>query len=85
MVLAAHAEGPKTYEGPLAKELTLTGAAQDAGSVAAAQAVLWLADPPRFRGRPVHGWGHPRRPRGVAAAHIQGGVRAAYHPPSLGP
>jgi RIP homotypic interaction motif len=45
LVLARYAEAPETWKGPLAAELTATGAGGDADLVAAAQALLALADP----------------------------------------
>jgi hypothetical protein len=43
-VLAEHDADPETYAGPLAKKLTEAGAADDAGLVAAAQALMDLID-----------------------------------------
>lgn len=44
LVLARHEEAPQAWEGPLIAELTATGAANDAGLVAAAQALMSLVD-----------------------------------------
>jgi len=44
LVLARHAEAPQVWEGPLAAELTAAGAAEDAGLVEAAQALMGLVD-----------------------------------------
>jgi hypothetical protein len=45
LILAEHQADPGTYAAPLAKKLTEAGAADDAGLVAAAQALLDLVDP----------------------------------------
>jgi hypothetical protein len=44
LVLARYEESPGTWEAPLSKELTATGAGDDARLVAAAQALMALAD-----------------------------------------
>lgn len=44
LVLARHAEAPRPWERPLAEELAAAGAANDAGLVAAAQALMSLVD-----------------------------------------
>lgn len=44
LVLARHEEAPLAWEGPLVAELTAAGAADDAGLVAAAQALMGLID-----------------------------------------
>jgi hypothetical protein len=44
LALARYEEAPDTWEAPLAKELTATGAGDDARLVAAAQALMALAD-----------------------------------------
>ncbi len=49
LVLARHAEAPKTWEGPLAAELSAAGADADADLVQAAQALLRLADEAGYR------------------------------------
>ncbi len=45
VALAEHASDPDTWQAPLAKELTATGAASDEEILAAARAVLETADP----------------------------------------
>jgi hypothetical protein len=49
MVLSRHAESPHTWEAPLTAELTAAGAAGDEALVAAATALLRLADEAGFR------------------------------------
>lgn len=49
LVLARHAEAPDAWEGPLAAELTSAGAADDAGLVAAAHALIRLVDEAGYR------------------------------------
>lgn len=44
LVLARHEEAPQAWKGPLVAELTTVGAANDAGLVAAAQALMSLVD-----------------------------------------
>ncbi len=44
LVLVRHEEAPEAWEGPLVAELTAAGAADDAGLVAAAQALMSLVD-----------------------------------------
>jgi hypothetical protein len=44
LVLARHEDAPQAWEGPLVAELTAAGAADDAGLVAAAQALMSLVD-----------------------------------------
>lgn len=44
MILAEHQNDPATYEAPLAKKLTETGAADDSGLLDAAKALLELLD-----------------------------------------
>jgi hypothetical protein len=44
LVLERHAEAPSTWEGPLAAELTAAGASTDSALLAAAQALMMLAD-----------------------------------------
>src|SRR3984957_18261560 len=44
LVLARHAEAPGTWEGPLAAELSSAGAGTDLDLIAAAQALMRLAD-----------------------------------------
>jgi hypothetical protein len=45
LVLAKHEQEPETWEKPLAAELTAAHAADDAELIAAAQALMRLADP----------------------------------------
>jgi RIP homotypic interaction motif len=45
VILAEHQADPGTYAPPLAKKLTEAGAADDAGLVAAARALMDLVDP----------------------------------------
>jgi hypothetical protein len=49
MVLARHAEAPQTWEAPLSAALAAAGAAFDDDLIAAATALLRLADEPGFR------------------------------------
>src|SRR5215831_15356029 len=49
LVLARYEESPRAWEGPLSAELAAAGAGEDAGLVAAAQAVLAVADEPGWR------------------------------------
>jgi len=49
MVLARHAEAPKTWEGPLAAELSAAGAETDLDLIQAAQALMRLADEAGYR------------------------------------
>jgi hypothetical protein len=44
LALARHEEAPQVWEGPLVAELTAAGADDDAGLVAAAQALMTLVD-----------------------------------------
>jgi hypothetical protein len=44
LVLARYEQAPQTWEGPLAAELTAVGAGSDSELVAAAQALMALAD-----------------------------------------
>src|SRR5450755_425873 len=48
-VLARHAEAPQTWEAPLSAALAAAGAAHDDDLIAAATALLRLADEPGFR------------------------------------
>jgi lipid-binding SYLF domain-containing protein len=45
LVLARYEEAPETWKDPLATELAAAGAGDDVGLVAAAQALMALADP----------------------------------------
>ena len=49
LVLARHAEAPRTWEGPLAAELSAAGADADSDLVQAAQALMRLADEVGYR------------------------------------
>jgi hypothetical protein len=49
LVLARHAEAPKTWEGPLAAELSAAGADTDPDLIQAAQALMRLADEAGYR------------------------------------
>jgi hypothetical protein len=49
LVLTRHAQAPTTWEGPLAAELAAAGAGSDTNLVAAAHALLVLADEAGFR------------------------------------
>ena len=49
VILEGFEQAPQTWREPLAQELTAAGAAQDAGLVAAAQALLLLVDPAGYR------------------------------------
>jgi hypothetical protein len=51
LVLARHAESPETWEGPLAAELTAAGAGSDRDLIAAAQALMRLADEAGYKSR----------------------------------
>lgn len=44
LVLARHQDAPQAWQGPLVGELTAAGAADDAGLIAAAQALMNLVD-----------------------------------------
>ena len=49
LALARHAEAPKTWEGPLAAELSAAGAETDPDLIQAAQALMRLADEAGYR------------------------------------
>ena len=49
LVLARHAEAPKTWEGPLVAELSAAGADTDTDLIQAAQALMRLADEVGYR------------------------------------
>jgi hypothetical protein len=54
VILEGFEKAPQTWREPLAQELTAAGAAQDAGLVAAAQALLLLVDPAGYRADTYH-------------------------------
>jgi hypothetical protein len=54
LVLARHAESPETWEGPLSAELTAAGAGNDHDLMAAAQALMRLADEAGYNSGKYH-------------------------------
>ena len=54
LVLARHAEAPKTWEGPLAAELSAAGADADLDLIRAAQTLMRLADEAGYRSGKYH-------------------------------
>lgn len=54
LVLARHAEAPRTWEGPLAAELSAAGADADPDLIRAAQALMRLTDEAGYRSGKYH-------------------------------
>jgi hypothetical protein len=80
--LADHEADPETYAKPMEKQLVASGAAEDRSVIEAAQRLMALLDPQgSAAGRYSVGSISADR-GGIAAAHIEGGASAGYHPAS---
>jgi hypothetical protein len=80
--LADHEADPETYEKPLEKQLMESGVAEDRSVIEAAQKLMALVDPQGSAAGQYNVGSISADRGGIAAAHIEGGATADYHPSS---